>query len=187
MRDAARAIGESVAARLWDGRSGSTSPGYQRSHSAEPPRAATGAGEWRHGVGDGCAGVSANQSTCSTGSPGSEPGERLAIEEIILDASGNCGAGHVYLIWAPNVDPAGPVAASGAGCQVVGRDDEVAPVPPLLAPGRPSVDRVCICRCDGGAAGTACDCPGGMSCRELIQSSGANGAAAEYVGSYCLY
>ncbi|HTV25015.1 MAG TPA: hypothetical protein VMG12_40255, partial [Polyangiaceae bacterium] len=85
------------------------------------------------------------------------------------------------------IDEACPAEASGTGCNVVDRDDELVPVPPVLAPELPVVDRVCTCRCNGGPAGTNCSCPTGMECRELITSSGVNGAAADYVGSYCLY
>lgn len=119
--------------------------------------------------------------------PGTEPGISVRIGEIILDASGNCGAGHLCLMWASGVDDACALTASGAGCEVVDRDDELVPVPPLLAPALPEVDRVCTCRCDGSPDGNDCLCPEGMACRALITSSGVNGAAADYVGSYCLY
>lgn len=128
----------------------------------------------------------------STGEPcrtGAEGGERTTIGEIVLEASGNCDSGHLCISWASGVDDACPATAS-AGCGVVDRDDELVPVPPALAPARPAVDRVCTCRCDGGesrANADYCVCPEGMQCRELIASSGVNGAAGEFVGSYCLY
>jgi hypothetical protein len=128
------------------------------------------------GVGDACG-------------PGPAQGERVTIGEIVLDASGNCGAGHLCLMWA-GADTA-CLVSDDPGCGVLDRDDEFVPVPPVLAPTLPELDRVCTCRCGGGegpsGAGEYCSCPQGMSCRELIRSSGVNGAAAEFVGSYCLY
>jgi hypothetical protein len=118
----------------------------------------------------------------------SDGGERVTIGGIVLEASGNCGAGHLCLMWASAVDSACPEAPEGTGCAVLDRDDELVPVPPQLAPAPPAVDRVCTCRCDGPHGdGGYCACPAGMSCRELIASSGVNGAAADFLGSYCLY
>jgi hypothetical protein len=129
------------------------------------------------GVGDAC-GPSPSQS------------ERVTIGEIVLEASGNCGPGHLCLMWA-GADSACLVSADGPGCDVLDRDDEFVPVPPGLAPELPTLDRVCTCRCGGADSSRGgredCSCPEGMSCRELIRSSGVNGAAAEFVGSYCLY
>jgi len=129
------------------------------------------------GVGDACG-------------PGPSQRERVTIGEIVLEASGNCGAGHLCLMWA-NADPPCQVSTDDPSCGVLDRDDEFVPVPPALAPAPPELDRVCTCRCEGSAGtrgdGEYCSCPEGMSCRELIRSSGVNGAAAEFVGSYCLY
>jgi len=131
------------------------------------------------------AGVPSVGEACGLDSDG---GERVTIGEIVLEASGNCGAGHLCLMWASSVDSACPVATDGTGCAVLDRDDELVPVPPQLAPAPPAMDRVCTCRCDGPRGyGEYCSCPEGMSCRELIASSGVNGAAADFLGSYCLY
>jgi hypothetical protein len=128
------------------------------------------------GVGDACG-------------PGPSQGERVTIGEIVLEASGNCGAGHLCLMWAGADGSC--LVSDDSGCGVLDRDDEFVPVPPVLAPALPELDRVCTCRCGGGegasGAGQYCSCPEGMSCRELIRSSGVNGAAAEFVGSYCLH
>lgn len=117
--------------------------------------------------------------------PGSEGVERVVIGEIVLEASAHCGAGRVCLMRAGD-DPECALSTDTPGCPVLDRDDEFVPVPPSLAPGRPPLDRVCTCRCAGGD-GDQCQCPEGMACRELIRSAGANGAAADFVGSYCLY
>lgn len=149
----------------------------RRPGDAEPESGGPGSVEAVPGAGDAC-GPSPSQS------------ERVTIGEIVLEASGNCGAGHLCLMWA-SADSACLLSTDAPGCGVLDRDDELVPVPPALAPARPALDRVCTCRC-GGPGGTRdggefCSCPEGMSCRELIRSSGVNGAAAEFVGSYCLY
>lgn len=124
------------------------------------------------GVGDAC-------------EPSSEGAERVVIGELVLEASGDCGAGHLCLMRA-GVDPACALSTDSPGCAAMDRDDELVPVPPSLAPALPAPGRVCTCRCAGGGDDD-CRCPEGMACRELIRSAGANGAAADFVGSYCLY
>lgn len=129
------------------------------------------------GVGDACG-------------PSSSQDERITIGEIALEASGNCGAGHLCLMWAAAAPPC-VGSTDDPGCRALGsaldRDDVFVPVPAALAPELPARDRLCTCRCGGGGDGDYCSCPQGMACRELIPSSGANGAAADFVGSYCLY
>lgn len=72
---------------------------------------------------------------------------------------------------------------------MIDRDDELSPSHPVLAPEPPAVDRICTCRCDGRVLSPRdlCACPDGMECRELVASSRVNGAASEFVGSYCTY
>lgn len=153
---------------------GETSPAPERGDGEVRRPGGLGPESVGPGVGDAC-GPSPSQS------------ERVTIGEIVLEASGSCGDGHLCLMWA-GADPACLVATDGPGCDALDRDDEFVPIPPALAPEPPALDRVCTCRC-GGAGGDreVCSCPEGMSCRELIRSSGVNGAAAEFVGSYCLY
>jgi hypothetical protein len=114
--------------------------------------------------------------------------ERIAVGNVVLEMNGSCGAGVLCLMRAPH--EAGTCDAelgSVGACQAPAKGD-VVPVPPSLAPAPPPVDGVCSCRCDGlDRAEAYCACPADMTCRDLIVSSGVNGAARAYLGSYCVY
>jgi len=114
--------------------------------------------------------------------------ERIAVGNVVLETNGSCGAGLRCLMRAPHEGGTCDAELGSVGpCEAPAKGD-VVPVPPSLAPAPPPVDGVCSCRCKGfDPSEEYCACPADMTCRELIVSSGVNGAARAYLGSYCVY
>jgi hypothetical protein len=161
---------------------------------SEPPTANAASGTDTHVSG---AGALADETAaervghpCEPGAIGSEG--QIAIGEILLEENASCGARNLCLMQSPRADAArcssGPEFAPPGACADTILSGEIVPVPPTLAPAAAPAGGVCTCRCAGAGENAAyCACPADMSCHELIVSSGVNGAAADYVGSYCMY
>jgi hypothetical protein len=120
---------------------------------------------------------------------GSDVGpERIVVGNVLLETNGSCGTGALCLMRALHEEETCDAELGSVGsCEALARGD-VVPVPPSLVPALSPVDGVCSCRCGGPDPGEPyCACPADMTCRELIVSSGANGAARAHLGSYCVY
>jgi hypothetical protein len=127
---------------------------------------------------------------CDTGALG--PEGRIAVGEILLVDNAGCGARNVCLMRSRQTDEdscsSEPEFAPPGDCTGTVLNSEIVPVPPALSPAAPAVDGLCTCRCAGAEESAPyCACPTDMVCRELVVSSGVNGAARDYVGSYCLH